>query len=201
MQARFPRPTFPSRRLSTGAAIFSAIFALAVGWPDQAFAQAATLGDMVCNVHDSLGPFANVIDALAYLSGAVLIGSGALMLKDHTDSPQNHPVHRGIARIAGGAALMTLPFFASFVVNTLFISPGPGGIAVCGAPAPVAANGGGIGLDVLMTNLVSNIEGPIIAIVSIGAFVMGAFFITRGLIKAAKYGTDPRANSVPHILT
>ena len=110
------------------------------------------------------------------------------MLKDHADSPQNHPVHRAIARIAGGAALDDAALCCKpHRQHAAYFAWSPGGVAgLCRWAVCRAANGinnGGVPpLDVLMTNLVGNIEGPIIAIVSIGAFVMGAFFIVRGFM-------------------
>src|SRR5579863_8088895 len=95
-----------------GTAIFSAILTLTTIFPYPAWAQAATLSDIMCNAFINIGPFAPLLSAIAFIAGGILIGAGLLALKDHADSAQNNPVHKGVARIAFGSGLMTLPFVA-----------------------------------------------------------------------------------------
>ncbi|MGE3622362.1 MAG: hypothetical protein AB7H77_00625 [Bdellovibrionales bacterium] len=163
-------------------------------------AQVNTLGDMMCSAYVNLGPFGNLINVAAWLGGAVLIGVGLYHVKEHADSPGNRPLHKAIAFMAGGAALMSLPYVAHCIITTLLSTPGPGGNIACVSGGVVGVGGGGVGLDVLMTNLVGNITGPLISLVSVAAFVMGVLFIVVGLNKASKYGTDPRAHGITNIL-
>jgi len=112
---------------------FIALFLLAL-WPHAAAAQAVTLSDVVCNTIDNISPFSELMSAMAFIAGAILIGAGLLSLKDHADSPQNHPLHKGLARLAFGSALLTAPFIAQNLINTLSfatIVPGPGGGSAC----------------------------------------------------------------------
>jgi hypothetical protein len=200
-------------------AIFIALLFLFSVIPHPAFAQigitvglggggvgdAVTLSDIMCNAFDNMGPFAPLFSALAFVAGAILIGTGLLALKDHADSPGNHPLHKGLARLGFGSALMTLPFIAQSLINTLFGPQinllgirGGGGFCVPGN-GPVQI-GPGIGLDVLVTNLIGNITQPFISLISIAAYIMGILFIVRGLLRGAKYGSDPKAATTSHIM-
>ncbi|MGE3622363.1 MAG: hypothetical protein AB7H77_00630 [Bdellovibrionales bacterium] len=95
---------------------------IAVALPTAALAQGtggADLGEAATNITGFLGPVAPLISGLFWLGGAVLMGAGALKLKEHAENPGNNPMRQGISRIAVGAALLTIPFFAQFAVNTL----------------------------------------------------------------------------------
>jgi len=184
-----------------GISIFTATAALVVGFPYPAMADATYLGDLLCNTYGEFDPFITLIDALAYVAGGILLGQGLYLLKMHADNPQNHPLHHAIARMLGGAALLTAPSIAATILNTMLLGTGPGGAAVCGEVDPTVIGGGVGGLDILVTNFVNNIQWPLFVFISAVAYVMGIIFIVRGLIKGAKYGTDPRTASVPHILT
>lgn len=188
------------RRPIGSLAIFAALLFPALAVPHPAFAQAATLSDIMCNTFDNMGPFAPLLSALAFVAGAILIGAGLLSLKDHSDNPGNNPLHKGIARIAFGSGLMTLPFIAQSLINTILVPQGSGGAGACVAGAGPVAIGPGIGLDVLVENLVGNITEPLISLISIAAYVMGVLFIVRGLLRGAKYGSDPRAATTSHIM-
>jgi hypothetical protein len=83
-------------------------------------ASSADLGGAATNlVSNELTPAAPVISALFWLGGAVMMGAGALKLKEHAENPNNNPLRHGISRIAVGAALLTIPFFANFAISTL----------------------------------------------------------------------------------
>ncbi|MGE3622734.1 MAG: hypothetical protein AB7H77_02505 [Bdellovibrionales bacterium] len=95
---------------------------VAAAFPATAFAQGtggANLGEAASNITGFLGPVAPLISGLFWLGGAVLMGAGALKLKEHAENPTQNPLRHGISRIAVGAALLTIPFFAQFAVNTL----------------------------------------------------------------------------------
>jgi hypothetical protein len=196
---------------ATGRALFLALVGLVFTVPHSAFAQftitpgvvqatTPTLSDVMCNAFYNIGPFAPLLSAIAFVAGGILIGAGLLALKDHTDNPGNNPLHKGVARLVGGSALMTLPFIAQSLINTLLVPQGAGAGGVCVAGDGPVAIGPGIGLDVLVENLVGNITGPFISLISVIAYVMGILFIMRGLLRGAKYGSDPRAASTPHIM-
>ncbi len=169
-----------------------AVLTIAMGWPQDAYAQ--TLGDMFENTFDNLTPLVILMDALAYIAGGIIIGQGILHLKGHFDNAGNHPVAQGIARLAAGACLMALPTAAQTLVTTLHLGSSESFIGT--------ADGiDGVGLDAMVANFVSNVEGPLVDLLSVTAVLMGIFMLIRGFMKGAKYGTDPRSNSVPNIAT
>src|ERR1700733_8194798 len=97
---------------------------VAMALPDAALAQAVQggvdLGSAATNITAAdVGPLAPLISALFWVAGGVLMGAGALKLKEHAENPTQTPMRQGIARMAVGAALLTIPFFSQFVTNTL----------------------------------------------------------------------------------
>jgi hypothetical protein len=162
-------------------------------------AAALTLGDVICNVASNIQPLSWLFNGIAYIGGSILIGHGLYGLKEHAENPAKPPLHQAIARLTGGAGLLALPGTTAWLVNTLFGMQSGGGLISCGGVS-VAGGGGNITLDVLLTNLVYNIKDPFTWALSLGAITFGIFLIIRGLIKASKFGTDPKAASLPVIL-
>ncbi len=191
-----------ARRFFGGFAVFGVAFLAALGWPHPAAAQilATTLGDMVCNAANELGPFTYLLDGVAYLAGAVFVGQGLMHLKGNPENPNNHPMHKALAHLTFGAFLLALPNFASTLVNSLFFINDGGGMSSCGNYLEPDNGGGDVGLDVLLSNLVNNIADPLDFLVSCSAIIGGILLLVRGLIKGAKYGQDPKANSPTHII-
>jgi intracellular multiplication protein IcmC len=170
-------------------------------WPHDAMAQAITLGVIMCNVVDNITPLAWLMNGIAYIGGAIFIGSGLLLFIKNRDNPGNTPLHQPIARVVAGACLLFLPSTISLFINSLFGYPGAGGFSVCNPQSPASGNGGGnITLDGLMTNLIMNIKDPIVTLISVTAIIIGVYLIINGLVKASKYGTDPKTYSVHSIL-
>ncbi len=208
MKNQFSRFFLTVRRASLCGFIFLATFLL-ISWPHFAVAQ-ATVGEVMCNARNNIGPYAGFLSALAWLLGGALIGMGVLHFKNNQDSPHNHPVYQGVLKIAGGAALMTLPFFVSALYRSVYtdaaITDNGGGLVSCTA-AGTAAGGyvvPAVGLPdlvTMLTNMVQNIEYPVIALIEVTSTIMGMVFIILGIIKASKHGTDPRGSSIPNILT
>lgn len=173
------------------------IFVLTVGCPRPA--SATTLGTLFCNAFYELAPFGDFFSYVAYLIGCIFIGQGLYGLKSHMDSPANHPLHRAIGLLAGGAGLLSAPAFASTIIMTLFMGGGSPATPSCSAGS--VSSSSGQSLDVLLTNFLGNVDPALAALVSLVAWTMGAFMIVNGLIKASKYGHDPRANSPTHFIT
>jgi len=183
-------------------ALFAGSIALLLG-PEAALAQATTIGEVICNVAGNLGgnngtALVQLFDGIAYISGTVLLGTALLGFKEAADNPGKPPLYQPIARLIGGAGLIALPSAIAMIVDTLFTQTGPGGTSICTINSPAAAANAGI--EVVITNFITNIQGPLIVLISIVAFTIGVFLIVRGLMKASKYGTDPRAYSMPNIL-
>jgi hypothetical protein len=159
-------------------------------------AQAQTLVVMMCMLSFNFAPFEQLFNGIAYIAGAVIIGSGLLQLIKHNDSRfhHEHPLHRPLAHIIAGAALLALPAFLRWCMNTIYVQHNGGGLDSC------VPDQGYVGLDGLMENLIQNIKNPIYVMLSVLSILIGVYLVIRGLIKASKYGTDPRAHSVPVIM-
>jgi len=96
--------------------------------------------------------------------------------------------------------LFVLPSALSTVALSLGYAVSP---TMAGCLPSGSANGGasGTGLDAMLSNFVSNIQAPLTALVQVIANVAGVYMMVHGLIKASKYGFDPKTNSIHSILT
>ena len=104
--------------------------AIVAALPDFAWAQAISGGVDLGGAANHLmvadiGPLAPLISSLFWIAGGVLMGAGALKLKEHSENPTQTPMRQGISRLAVGGALMTIPYFSQFVTNTLSNTAGP----------------------------------------------------------------------------
>ena len=166
--------------------------------------KASTLGDVFCNAAANAAPFINVFDFVAFVAGTYIAAAGVMMLAKNSEAPNQAPLPHCYARLVAGALLMCLPDMAGVVIQSLFggISDA-NGVTSCTAGAVTAASTGSSapGLDVMMTNLVTNIKGPLIAALSIVCFIVGVFLVLRGVLRMAKFGQDPKEASMPRILT
>jgi hypothetical protein len=61
----------------------------------------------------------NLISAVFYIGGTILVGAGLWKLKLHSENPGNTPLGHGVGRLAVGAGLLTIPFITQWAVNTL----------------------------------------------------------------------------------
>ena len=185
---------------------FLAVFFL-VGSTGSALAQAATLGDVICSIYDNIhGSGASGFGLndlfcwVAYAAGAVFVVQSIYHFKLHAENPGNHSLYRPVAQILGGAALMATPGVADVLIKSLYGTTGSGGVTACAAGAAGSTASGG-GLDDMLINFVGNIGAPMQTIISAVAILSGIFMIVHGLMKASKYGYDPKANSIHHVLT
>ena len=189
------------------------LFVATLVWPHHAMAQTTiitpTLGGMMCQMASQLMPgvgqpgLLSVINGVAYIGGAIIIGSGLLLLVRHYDGANDAPFYQPIARLIGGACLIAFPSFIQWLLNSVALA-GPGGIAVAASPysctlswavTPV------VGVTTFIETMVYNIKDPLTLLLSILAILIGVVYIFRGLVKASRYGTDPRTYSITAILT
>lgn len=178
---------------------FAAIFLLVLSGIQPAEAQ--TLGDVFCSAAVNVSPFIDVFNWFSYIAGGFIIINGLLHLRNHHEDPRQHPHHKTFAMFTAGALLTALPSFIDMLSLTLFGGASNGYDPGTGLCSPGQAGGtAAASLDGMFTNFVQNIQGPLTALVFIVAMTMGTFLIVRGLLKAAKYGTDPRTHSMTHIL-
>lgn len=180
---------------------FGAIFLLTLLAGTSAYAaDASTLGAIVCNIKTNLVPYGDFIAAVAYAAGVMLIAQGAIKLKQNSENPNQAPATHAIMHLFAGAALLALPSIAVLIQNSMVGTVSASGSIGCtpGAVKQITKDAGG-GAD-LFKNLFLNISAPLQSLMSAMCLVIGAFLVTKGLMRAAKYGTDPRAASIQVIL-
>lgn len=187
----------PFSRMNVRSAFSVAFVAIAALFLSQP-AFALTLGEVMCNSTHNFTPVTKIITGLAYIAGAIAIGRGLLMLATITESRETK-LHNPIMHLVGGAAMLAFPATMNLILHSIFNISGGGGISACTGDLPSSASSG-IGLDGLMINLIGNIKDPMTFMLSAIAIVIGAFLVLRGLMKASKYGLDPKSNSVANIL-
>lgn len=159
----------------------------------------ATLGDMFVNAYNNAKPFAFIFLMIAYISGVIVALQGIHHLRLHTENPQNNPLYKALMLFFGSMCLLALPEFVDAVVESIFGSAG--GVGGSMGYSALAGSSGGTGLDGMLSNFVSNIQAPLQNVISAAARISGLFMMVRGLMKASKYGFDPKTNSVHSILT
>ncbi len=160
--------------------------------PDAALA-APSLGEMFCNAGHNVASLNKLFNGVAYIAGAITIGTGLLMLIKHPEDRNGTPIHRAIVRLVVGACLMLLPSFIGWGVRSIFGVPSGGGITSCNVGATIGSIGSDTTLDAMLVSFVDNIKNPMTFLLSAIAITMGVFFVVRGLMKASKFGTDPKA--------
>jgi hypothetical protein len=162
-------------------------------WPVNSFAdekQAATFGDIICNLHSNAGALPYVFNAFCYIIGIFLILNGILLYKKHAEGGESKILPATARTLAGGFAI-SLPTAASIFQASVVGSVTGGANLTCAAPqvnTPASSS-----LDVILSNLVQNIHNPMAIFLSGISICVGLFLIARGLLAAAKIGTDPRA--------
>jgi hypothetical protein len=185
-----------------GLALFAAISLLSpAAWADitdgGTTTDASSLGDLFCNVFVNAWPFGTMCEWTAYVAGVALTIQGIYHFRGYTENPQNFPLHRAIMLWFGAMCLLALPNVVSVIIITLYGTALAGGGTGC---TPGTEPTGGTTPDVMLTNMVNNIHGPLLSLISIISMICGIFMIVRGLMKASKYGFDPKAHSVHSIL-
>lgn len=186
----------------------AAAFALVLLLPSLVLA-ADTMGNLVCNIanqmYDPSSPaasIANFFNGCAYIVGAVLIAGGIYKLRDYSSDPSRSHLTPALAALVGGSMLMSLPFSIGWAVNTVYGGAGGGGGFTACAPGAVTTYSSSTSdPGVIVTNVLTNIKQPLWYVLNVAAYTIGVFFIFRGLLKASKYGTDPRTASVPAIVS
>lgn len=79
-----------------------------------------SMGAVAGTVINSLGPVAQVISAISYISGFGFVIVAFFKLKQHKDNQAQVPVTNGLAMLAIGAALIFAPSVFQMVGATLF---------------------------------------------------------------------------------
>jgi len=164
--------------------------------PGGSSAPATSLGVIICNIKGNIGILPYICSVVSYISGAFLLVSGVLTLVAHFQNPNNGIV-KSVAKLFSGAGLMSLPSFAGIVQRSIFPDISGGGKIGCSAVE--AASGSNTSLDKMMQSFVANIYSASFSMVSMLGAGIGIYLIVKGLLKAAKIGSDPKAGS-PHAI-
>ncbi len=155
------------------------------------------MGDMICYAFENAKPFGEVFQWIAYISGVMAALKGVHHLKLHADNPQNNKLVVPLAYLGGSIGMLSLPSFVATLHESLG-AEGAGGSFSCSDPGAV---GEAVGLGQVVTNFVANFKEPLTDLTSLTAMLAGLLMIVNGLIKASKYGTDPKTYSLHSILT
>jgi hypothetical protein len=157
---------------------------------------AATFGDMLCQAFLNSKPFFKVFQEVAYASGVFSMLRGIYGLRLHSENPVSNKLSTPLMYLAGSALLLALPEAVGTIQGSLIV-PSGAGLVTCAAGAPSTSQE----LDLMMAGFISNIKNPLMEVSSVVAILAGMFMIVHGLMKASKYGTDPKVHSMHSILT
>ena len=95
-----------------------ALGGLIVFMPDMAFAQ-ESLDDFTKRVGNESQNIPQFINIVCYIVGVVTVALGVIKLKQHIEQPTQHPLKDGVARVAFGALLLSLPFLLALGAQTM----------------------------------------------------------------------------------
>lgn len=179
--------------------VFFLLFVASI-WPElvQAAEVAGTLGAIMCNAREEVSGMPALMNAIAYVSGAVVILRGALLFKKHADNPNDSQIAKALWHFAAGAGLMSFPIVAGVMQRTLFGTIGGGSAWLC-TPGGTTLDGTE-GLDVMMQNFVLNIHMPMMQLVAFISILVGLVYIVRGLYKSAKIGSGAQGSDPKSII-
>jgi hypothetical protein len=190
---------------SKRASFFAFIAITAIAWLGSAqSASAQTFGNLLCRAFDNATSFGPLFVQIAYAAGALFGLRAVYHLRAHAEDPRNNKLTTPLMYLFGSACLMSLPGVVETLERSLGYTVTEGGVGSCAAISVSSSTGGAatdVGLDGMLVNFIANIKGPMQDVISITAILCGLFMILHGLMKAAKYGTDPKANSIHSILT
>src|SRR5690606_30454216 len=160
--------------------------------PENALAQAQTLGDMTNTVYDSLISLQFFLSLLAYALGTFFTITGRQMLRSHVDDPGRNPIMPAMLRLVAAGLCLVAPTFANILVQTL------GGGDVGDTDTIVTARdlitvqaASGDGLDGALTRFVQDFGGPFLEnLLPLIAYIAGAILMLIGLKRMALANQD-----------
>jgi hypothetical protein len=98
----------------------AAALAAALPLPETALAQ-QNLENSIAIIHGGIANMPNIIAGIFYILGAIMIGTGLMKLKMHSENPTQTPLGHGLGRIGAGAGAVALPALAAWLNNSLAI--------------------------------------------------------------------------------
>ncbi len=142
-----------------------------------------SLGAVICSIWGSTLALPGFLTAVAYVFGIIVGIWGLLKIQDHVLNPQQTPIWDGLSRILVCAALFAFPTIISVTYNTIATAVVPHTNTADGAAVAV---GGGLGLDVMLTNLMDNVFGPMSALLNWFGIIAGIVLVYIGITRLMK---------------
>jgi hypothetical protein len=173
--------------------------------PDTAHAT-ANWGRMVCDFAEQNRSAPAMLNWISRIIGVYFVARTLLLANQHIQDPQRNPFHRIVLHALVASCFLLLPGFVRMLIVSLYTGAaatgGGGGACTPGVVTAIPIAGTStLGLDVLAQNFVGNTRNPVFWFGQMLAYIVGLFYIVRGLVKLSKYNTDPRAYSPPIIIT
>lgn len=140
-----------------------------------------TLGGMICNLMSSSSRGVGIITAFAYLAGLLCGFLAILKLRDHVESPNQHPLSDSLKRFAAGGAFFSLPFVANVLRSTI-----EGAGATYTTDSGFNGDSSGVGLDSMLVSFMSDIMAPTMWAVGWFGWIAGLVFVFIGISRLMK---------------
>lgn len=152
---------------------------------DAAFAGGDKLGDVFTNLVSSWNGFTNIFSMLAYFAGVTLAVIGVFKFKDHVDNPAQTKLSEGVKRMLAGGMFLSLPFMIRAVRGALFddAALGSDSITVTGSTKASLSAGG---LDKMVVDLMTNVAGPVEAMLGAFSYLAGIALLLVGISRLTK---------------
>lgn len=158
-----------------------------------------TVGGMFCETFRNAGGLTTLMSAFAYITGGWLAIRGVFELIKRSSDP-NTPLRNGLLSILVGGMVAALPHLVVWLHNTIYGDRAVGYYNFGCVSDNGADPGVPVPLDVMLANFVTNINRPIIMLISAMCVIFGAIMIFYNMVKLAKFGSDAQTNRLTPIL-
>lgn len=148
---------------------------------------ADTLGGVVDNFGRNLVRFPSLFYIMSYVCGVFFLAMSLSKANKAVLNPSQNPVADAVKYAMAGVFLMSLPMTTDVIHDSLGFQGGNIDLNYAqGLSKAKELNGGAMGLDSFIINLVTDITGPVLKVVSLFGFVAGVFLIFSGLKRLVK---------------
>lgn len=161
--------------------------------PFDAFA-ATSIGGIFCTVLVNIIGIPPFISLLTYITGIWFAARGGFDLIKRTTDKQI-PLYRPILSVCVGASIAGFTHFVGWIYSSIYSDAQTGGAGGGCTATDVAVNTTPVGLDQVLVNFVTNIQGPIIFLLSALCTIFGAIMIFVNMIKLAKFNSDAKSSA------
>lgn len=153
-----------------------------------AFAQMAagcgtgTLGGMICNFMNGTSTLPGIFAGFSYMAGLICGFMAIMKLREHVESPSQVPIWEPIKRFIAGGAFLAAPRVVA-AVRTL-LTGSLGGVSTTSSGFNGKASG--VGLDTMLTGLVSDLLTPMVWATGWIGWLGGLIFVFIGISRLLK---------------